>query len=79
MKIQVLGSGCATCKNLHELVETVAKKVDPMLTVDYSTDMLDLAKLGAMGSPVFAIDGKIITAGKLPSEIEIKEAIEAKM
>lgn len=75
MKIQVLGSGCATCKNLHKAVEEVVKKSNLNLKVEYSTDIAKIVELGAMSSPVFAIDGKLITSGKVPTSEEIEQAI----
>ena len=75
IRIQVLGSGCAGCKRLHQNVVDIAQKISPELTVEYSTDILEIAKLGAMSSPVFAINGKIITAGKIPEAGEIEEEI----
>ncbi len=75
MKIQVLGSGCKSCKTLHNRVVEVAKSIDPQLEVEYSTDITKIVELGAMTSPVFAINEKVITAGKLPDEEKIKEVI----
>ena len=75
MKIQVLGSGCATCKNLHKAVEEVVEKLNLDVDVEYSDDIAKIVELGAMSSPVFAIDGKLITSGKVPTNEEIEKAI----
>jgi len=75
MKIQVLGSGCATCKSLHKAVEEVLRKLNLDLEVEYSTDIANIVEIGAMSSPVFAIDGKLITSGKVPTNKEIEQAI----
>lgn len=79
MKIQVLGSGCPTCKTLHKAVEEVVKKLNLDTEVEYSTDIAKIVELGAMSSPVLAIDGEIVAAGKVPSETEIQESIESKI
>ena len=79
MKIQVLGSGCATCKNLHKTVEEVVKKLKLNSEVEYSTDIIKIVELGAMNSPVFAIDGELIVSGKVPSNEEIEKAILARI
>ncbi len=76
MKIQVLGSGCVTCKNLHKAVEEVVKKLNLDTKVEYSTDIAEIVKLGAMSSPVLAIDGKVMAAGKVPSNDEIEKMIK---
>lgn len=77
MKIQVLGSGCVTCKNLHKAVEEVVKNINLDIEVEYSTDITKIVELGAISSPVFAIDGKLITSGKVPTSEEIERAILA--
>jgi len=76
MKIQVLGSGCATCKSLYKGVEETVKKLNLNIEVEYSTDIAEIVKLGAMSSPVLAIDGKIITSGKVPSNDDIEKMIK---
>jgi len=75
IKIQVLGSGCATCKNLHKAVEEAVKKLNLTLEVEYSTDIAKIVELGAMSSPVFAINGEVVTSGQLPSNEEIEKVI----
>jgi len=75
IKIQVLGSGCPTCKTLHQNVVNVAAEISSELTVEYITDISKIVELGAMSSPVFAINDVIVTAGKMPNDEAIKEAI----
>ena len=77
INIQVFGSGCPTCKMLYDKVLQVAKKINPSLKVQYITDVIKMIELGAMSSPVFAIDNRIITAGRIPDEEEIKKEIVA--
>ncbi len=79
MKIKVLGSGCVTCKNLYQAVQSVVEKNNFEVDVEYSTDIAEIVELGAMSSPVFAIDGELITSGKVPTSEEIEKAISEKM
>lgn len=74
MKILVLGSGCATCKKLHQSVLTVVKNEDIDAEVEYSTDVVRIIELGLMHGPVLAIDGKPIEF-KSNSEKDVKDAI----
>lgn len=78
LDIQVLGTGCPTCKTLHQSVITVAHEIDPTLVVSYSDDITKIVALWVMSSPVFAINGKVITAGRLPTKDDIKKAIVEK-
>lgn len=76
MKIQVLGSGCATCKKLYEITQKAVVGLDA--SVEYITGaegMHKIMELGAMGSPVLTVDGKIAMIGFTPDVEEIKEAI----
>jgi small redox-active disulfide protein 2 len=75
INIQVLGSGCPTCKTLYNKVLEITNQIDSSLKVEYVTDIAKIVELGAMSSPVFAINGKIITAGKTPDKQTIKDAI----
>ena len=76
MKIQVLGSGCSSCKTLHKNVQEVVNNLGLNTNVEYSDDPAEIVRLGAMSSPVFAIDGKVITAGSAPSVAEIEKSIQ---
>jgi len=79
INIKVLGSGCPTCKTLYNKVVEVAQEIDSNLEVEYITDIAKIVELGAMSSPVFAINDKIIIAGRVPDEIEIKNFILGKL
>jgi small redox-active disulfide protein 2 len=63
MKIQVLGSGCSTCKNLFELTKTAVADLGLKADVEYSTDISKIIEMGVMQSPVLAIDGKPAMTG----------------
>lgn len=63
MKIQVLGSGCTTCKNLFELTKTAVAELGINAEVEYSTDVTKIVEMGLMESPVLTIDGKPVMVG----------------
>ncbi|MFA7301667.1 MAG: MTH895/ArsE family thioredoxin-like protein [Candidatus Shapirobacteria bacterium] len=63
MKIQVLGSGCTTCKNLFEQTKKVVTDLGINSEVEYSTDISKIIEMGIMQSPVLAIDGKPVMIG----------------
>jgi small redox-active disulfide protein 2 len=74
MKIQIIGSGCPTCKNLYELTKTVVAELGIKTEVEYSTDISKIIKLGVMVSPVMTIDGKVALTGSHNLE-KIKEVL----
>jgi len=75
MKIQVLGSGCPTCKKLYELTSKAVEELKIDVEIEYITDTQKIIELGVMSSPVLSIDGKSVIAGSVPSIEKIKEAI----
>ena len=75
MKIQVLGSGCATCKKLFELTKKATEELDLGAEVEYVTDVQKIIDMGLMSSPVLAIDGKPVLVGRVPETEKIKEII----
>ncbi|OGG87047.1 redox-active disulfide protein 2 [Candidatus Roizmanbacteria bacterium RIFCSPHIGHO2_12_FULL_37_9b] len=76
MKIQVLGSGCPTCKKLFELTKKAVKELNLKTEVEYITDIQKIVEMGVMSSPVLAINGKPILTGFVPDIKKIKEAIK---
>lgn len=75
MKIQVLGSGCPTCKNLYELTKTAVKELNIDAEVEYSTDISKIIELGIMESPVMTINSKLVMTGSGNIE-KIKDIIK---
>lgn len=74
MKIQVLGSGCCTCKNLYELTKKAVAELGIDAEVEYFDDLTKIIELGVMESPVITIDGKIALLGSHNLD-KIKEVI----
>jgi small redox-active disulfide protein 2 len=75
MQIQVLGSGCATCKKLFELTKKAAEELDLKTEVEYVTDIQKIVAMGLVSSPVLAVNGKPILMGRVPDMEKIKELI----
>jgi small redox-active disulfide protein 2 len=79
MKIQVLGSGCNTCKNLFELTKKAATELGHKGQVEYITGNEGIQKiieLAAVSSPLLVVDGKIAMTGFTPDIEKIKHAIQ---
>jgi len=75
MKIQVLGSGCPTCKKLFELTQEAVKQLNINEEVEYITDVSKIIEMGVMSSPVLAVNDKPVMVGFLPDIEKIKKAI----
>lgn len=77
MKIEVLGSGCPTCKKLHERTQQAVQELSLEVDVSYITDIQKIIELGVMSTPVLAINGAPVLTGQLPSVAQIKELLTA--
>ena len=79
MKIQVLGSGCPTCKKLHESVVSVVEKIDWQdVEVEYLTGadgVQEIIKLGVMQTPVLTVDGKVVMMGYAGDEKKLETVL----
>lgn len=85
MKIQVLGSGCPTCKSLYEMTKKAVKEMRLDTEVEYligDEGMQRIIGLGAMGSPVLSVNDSIamtgFTSDILVIQDKIKEILETK-
>lgn len=76
MTIQVLGSGCPTCKKLFEQVKRLAEELKLQAEVEYISDVTKIIELGVMQSPVLAVDGKVLLTGGGHGDEEIKAMLK---
>jgi small redox-active disulfide protein 2 len=74
--IEVIGSGCPTCKKFHDIVARVVAEMGGDFTVEYSTDVQRIVQLGLMQSPVLVVNGRPAIVGFISNKEEIKEAIQ---
>lgn len=75
MEIKVLGTGCKSCKKLHENVLSSVEELKVDATVIYVTDYLEIAQSGLLRTPGLIIDGRIVSSGKVQSVEELKVLI----
>lgn len=67
MKIQVIGSGCSTCKTLFEQTKQIVKDLGLDVEVEYIADVQKIIEMGMMTSPILAVNGKPVLTG-LPGD-----------
>ncbi len=79
MEIKILGTGCAKCKKLEELVREVVQEQGVDAVIEKVTDIKEIAKAGVMMTPGMMVDGKVKVSGKLPSKDEISKIITTSM
>ncbi|HOB11385.1 MAG: thioredoxin family protein [Acetomicrobium sp.] len=75
MKIQVLGTGCPKCKKLADMAEKVARELNLDYELEKVTDINKIISFGVMTTPALVVDGKVVIAGKLPSEEALRNLL----
>lgn len=71
MILEVLGTGCAKCKMLHEAVLKAVAESGVQAEVRKIEDIAAILDRGVMSTPALVKDGKVLVAGKVPSPKEI--------
>ena len=74
-KIQVLGTGCPSCKRLAELAEQAAAELQLAHEMEKVTEIDKILALGVMSTPALVVDGEIKVSGRVPSLNELKELL----
>ena len=75
MKIEILGVGCPKCKQLIANAEVAAKELNIAAEIFKVTDIDKITEYGVMMTPALAVDGTVVSAGKVLSKDEIKKII----
>lgn len=75
MKIEILGVGCPKCKQLTANAEAAAKELGICVEIVKVTDIVKITEYGVMMTPGLAVDGTVVSAGKVLSKDEIKKII----
>lgn len=75
MKIEILGVGCPKCKQLTANTEAAIKELNIAAEISKVTDIAKITEYGVMMTPALAVDGTVVSAGKVLSKEEIKKIL----
>jgi len=75
MKIEILGMGCPKCKQLTANAEEAVKELNINAEILKVMDIDKITGYGVMMTPALAIDGVIVSSGKLLTKDDIKKII----
>jgi len=75
MKIAILGTGCAKCKQTAEVVRKAVLQVGMDATIYKVEDLREIMKFKVMRTPAVAIDDKVMIAGRVPTVEEIRSLL----
>lgn len=75
MKIQILGSGCAKCRQLTAVAEQAAQDLGIHYDLEKVTDVKRYPDFGVMFTPALVVDGVVRSSGKVLSLEEAKRLL----
>jgi len=76
MKIEILGTGCAKCKNLESVVKEAVAKAGGFHQVEKVEDIMKIMEYNVVSTPGLVMDGKVVSTGKVLSVEEVVKLIK---
>ncbi len=71
LTIKVLGSGCANCKRLEQIVRKVVGDMALDANIIKVTEYPEIMKYNVLSTPGLVVNEKLVSAGRIPAEAEI--------
>ncbi len=75
MKISILGTGCAKCRQTAEVVRQAVMEAGVDATVYKVEEIREIMKFRVLTTPAVAIDGKVVISGRVPTIEEVKSLL----
>ncbi len=75
MNIKILGTGCAKCYKLEDLVQEVVKEMDVDASVEKVSDMKQIMRYPLLMTPGLVINEELVVSGKVPGKAEVTKYI----
>lgn len=71
LTIKVLGSGCANCKRVEQIVRKVVAELgieaDIVKVIDYN----DIVAYNVLSTPGLVVNEKLVSSGRIPTPTEV--------
>ena len=71
LTIKVLGSGCANCKRVEQIVHKVVAELGVEAEVIKVTDYNDITAYDVLSTPGLVINEKVVSTGRIPTPAEV--------
>jgi small redox-active disulfide protein 2 len=75
MEIKILGTGCAKCHQLEQIVREVVNEMSVDARIDYVKDIKKIMEYPILTTPGLVIDEKVVCSGRLPTKAEVTSFI----
>ena len=71
LTIKVLGSGCANCKRVEQIVRKIVEEMSLEAEVIKVTEYPEIMKYNILSTPGLVINEKIVSTGRIPAPAEV--------
>jgi small redox-active disulfide protein 2 len=71
LTIKVLGSGCANCKRVEQIVRKVVAELGIAADVIKVTDYNDIMAYNVLSTPGLVVNEKLVSTGRIPTPAEV--------
>lgn len=71
LTIKILGSGCANCKRVEQIVHKVVDEMTLQAEIVKVTEYPEIMKYNVMSTPGLVINEKIVSTGRIPTPAEV--------
>lgn len=71
-KIEVLGPGCARCKETFRIVQSLVESEKLPFDVVKDESMDRMMEVGVLATPAIVLEGKVVFSGRLPKAEELR-------
>jgi small redox-active disulfide protein 2 len=75
MDVKILGTGCPNCQRLEKVTREVMAEMAVEGTLSKVTNMVDILAYDILATPGLVIDGKVVSAGRVPTKVEVTSLI----
>jgi small redox-active disulfide protein 2 len=75
MDVKILGTGCPNCQQVEKITREVMEEMGVEGTLSKVTNMADIRAYDILATPGLVIDGKVVSAGRVPSKAEVTSLI----
>jgi len=76
MKIKILGTGCAKCRQLEAVTHEAVSELGIDATVEKVKDIVEIMEYPILTTPGLVINEKVVLAGKVPTMEEVKTLLK---
>ena len=76
-RVKILGSGCAKCNQLADVVKAVIAREGIEAMVEKVEDIQQIMAYNVMSTPALVVDEVVICKGRIPLYGEVKEMLTA--